>query len=233
MIQMMKLLKTVQKTGIQCYVFGPANSLHCKYQNLLGEYKTVKLLQKGSSGEATLYLVADDEEKWNMLARNPIPGGERFTRAGNPRKHPRTLLHDSMDIYRLMEEIKGIGSMETHTAASSKGPDSQGVVHGVYGGKAAARAVGATEYAEDTSDDDETNDNATSPHCRAVAKKGGKLKKNAGGSATIDLTDALTSMTGMADTMKEQNERTQQWHCLKLQSMKLGTSSWLTLEPGN
>ena len=50
-----------------------------------------------------------------------------------------------------------------------------------------------------------------SPHLRAVAKKGGKLKKNAGGSATIDLTDALTSMTGMADTMKEQNERTQQW----------------------
>ena len=50
-----------------------------------------------------------------------------------------------------------------------------------------------------------------SHHRRAVAKKGGKLKKNAGGSATIDLTDALTSMTGVADTMKEQNERTQQW----------------------
>ena len=50
-----------------------------------------------------------------------------------------------------------------------------------------------------------------SPHHRAVAKKGSKPKKNAGGSATIDLTDVLTSMTGMADTMKEQNERTQQW----------------------
>ncbi len=50
-----------------------------------------------------------------------------------------------------------------------------------------------------------------SPHRKAVAKKGGKLKQNAGSSATIDLTDALTSMTGMADTMKEQNERTQQW----------------------
>ena len=50
-----------------------------------------------------------------------------------------------------------------------------------------------------------------SPHRKAVAKKGGKLKKNAGSSATIDLTDALNSMTGMADTMKEQNERTQQW----------------------
>ncbi|KAL0024456.1 hypothetical protein WJX77_005856 [Trebouxia sp. C0004] len=112
----------------------PANSLHRKYQNLLGEYKTVKLVQKGSSGEATWYLEANDEEKWTMLAQNPIPGEERFTKAGNPRKHPKTLLHDSMDIYRLMEEIKGsdvdihpaavtsvgIGSMETHTAASSK-----------------------------------------------------------------------------------------------------------------
>ena len=46
---------------------------------------------------------------------------------------------------------------------------------------------------------------------KAVARKGGKLKKSSGNSATIDLTDALTSMTGMADTMKEQNERTQQW----------------------
>ena len=45
----------------------PANSLHRKYQNLLGEYKTVKLVQKGSSGEATLYLEANDEEKWTML----------------------------------------------------------------------------------------------------------------------------------------------------------------------
>ena len=60
--------------------------------------------------------------------------------------------------------------METHTAASSKGPDSQGVIHGVKRGKAAARAVGATEYAEDTSDDDETNDNATVSYAHLVLK---------------------------------------------------------------
>ena len=64
----------------------------------------------------------------------------------------------------------GIGSMETHTAASSKGPDSQGIIHGVKGGKAAARAVGATEYAEDTSDDDETNDNATVTYAHLALK---------------------------------------------------------------
>ena len=51
-----------------------------------------------------------------LQARNPIPGGERFTKAGNPRKHPKTLLHDSMDIYRLMEEIKG-GDVDIDPAA--------------------------------------------------------------------------------------------------------------------
>ncbi len=143
------LIALLNETQCMLVCCRPANSLHRKYQNLLGEYKTVKLVQKGSSGEATLYLEANDEEKWTMLpllgcslpyiiefsfascsrlcqllvvgcfhllyclhtprlqAQTPIPGGERFTKAGNPRKHPKTLLHDSMDIYRLMEEIKG------------------------------------------------------------------------------------------------------------------------------
>ena len=50
-----------------------------------------------------------------------------------------------------------------------------------------------------------------SPHRKAVAKKGGKLKKHGASSGAIDLTGTLTSIADMADNMKAQNEQTQQW----------------------
>ena len=50
-----------------------------------------------------------------------------------------------------------------------------------------------------------------SPHRKAVAKRGGKLKKHGASNATIDLTESLTSIADMAETVKVQNEHTQQW----------------------
>ena len=41
-----------------------------------------------------------------LQARHPVKGGERCTPAGNLRKQPKAFLHDSVDIYRLFEEIK-------------------------------------------------------------------------------------------------------------------------------
>ena len=54
--------------------------------------------------------------------------------------------------------------MDTETAASSKGHSSKDVREGPKLGKAAARALGAPEYAENTSDDDKEQDNATVSH---------------------------------------------------------------------
>lgn len=46
-----------------------------------------------------------------------------------------------------------------------------------------------------------------------MARKGGKMKKGAGGSGTgtIDLTSTLSNITAMADKMSEQNKQMQQW----------------------
>ena len=75
------------------------------------------------------------------------------------------LQHCQFCLERYLYAHTGIGSMDTQTAASSKGQSSKDVREGPKRGKAAARALGAPPYAEDTSDDDEEQqDNATVSH---------------------------------------------------------------------